>query len=59
MSIVKDFLPLEKPQGSLIGAVVQCGSRSETAREPASQSLLLSVPVIVPMSVFFFRRVGD
>ena len=35
-----------------LGATLQCGSRIETAREPTTQSLLLSVPVMVPMIVF-------
>ena len=47
-----------------LGAALQCGSRIETAREPATQSLLLSVPVMVPMTclhfiLWSFGRVGD
>ena len=47
-----------------LGAALQCGSRIETAREPTTQSLLLSVPAMVPMSCLHFIRcsfggVGD
>ena len=35
-------------------AALQCGSRIETAREPTTQSLLLSIPVMVPMSCLHF-----
>ena len=37
-----------------LGAALQCGSRIETAREPTTQSLLLSIPVMVPMSCLHF-----
>jgi hypothetical protein len=30
-----------------LGAALQCGIRIETAREPTTQSLLLSVPAMV------------
>ena len=35
------------PGESDLGGAVQCGSRIETAREPTTQSLLLSVPTMV------------
>jgi len=35
-------------------AALQCGIRIETAREPTTQSLLLSIPVMVPMSCLHF-----
>ena len=37
-----------------LGAALQCGSRIETAREPTTQSLLLSMPAMVPMSCLHF-----
>ena len=37
-----------------LGAALQCGSRIETAREPTTQPLLLSVPVMIPMSCLYF-----
>ena len=35
------------PGESDLGGAVQCGSGIETAREPTTQSLLLSVPAMV------------
>jgi hypothetical protein len=35
------------PGESDLGGAVQCGSRIETAREPTTRSLLLSVPAMV------------
>ena len=47
-----------------LGAALQCGIRIETAREPTTQSLLLSVSSDGPMSCLHFIRcsfggVGD
>jgi hypothetical protein len=51
----KNWLSTRKTSGeSDLGAALQCGSRIETAREPTTQSLLLSVPVMVPMSCLHF-----
>ena len=47
--------PPEKPQGSpIFGAALQCGSRIDTAREPTTHPLLLSIPVMDPMSCLHF-----
>jgi hypothetical protein len=42
------FLSTRKTSGEFdLGAALQCGIRIETAREPTTQSLLLSVPAMV------------
>ena len=56
--VASPTLSTRKTSGeSDLGAALQCGSRIETAREPTTQSLLLSVPVMVPMIVFILFRV--
>ena len=66
ISLVGEGLGMHIPKGlstrktsgeSDLEAALQCGSRIETAREPTTQSLLLSVPVMVPMIVFILFRV--
>ena len=58
MRKIKEVLRLlstRKTSGeSDLGATLQCGSRIETAREPTTQSLLLSIPVMVTMSCLHF-----
>jgi hypothetical protein len=42
------ILSTRKTSGEFdLGAALQCGIRIETAREPTTQSLLLSVPAMV------------
>jgi len=46
--LVLSTLSTRKTSGEFdLGAALQCGIRIETAREPTTQSLLLSVPAMV------------